>query len=239
MSTPFSPKSWQNSPTTTTPLSAAALTDLETRLSNFSRLNYTLVSGTHTAVDGELVACVSGPFTVTLPTPNVLNACVAVLNLGSNIITVTTPNGLIEGAGLSASTSLSLGVNTSAYVLLYATAEPNWVVIGGQQDTGWIAVSGGIGFTASWANSGGALQTAAYRLIGTNVYLRGTITGGTGGGVAFTLPTGFRPPATVGFTGPDTTGTSNNVAITSGGALSVSLGAAHNVALDNMSFPLL
>lgn len=33
---PFTPKSWQDSPATTTPLSAAALIDMETRLSNYS-----------------------------------------------------------------------------------------------------------------------------------------------------------------------------------------------------------
>lgn len=33
---PFSPKAWQNSPSTTTPINAAALIDMETRLSAYS-----------------------------------------------------------------------------------------------------------------------------------------------------------------------------------------------------------
>lgn len=64
-------------------------------------------------------------------------------------------------------------------------------------DSGWIAVSGGVGFTNSWANAGGGEQDAEYRKIGNQVFIRGRITTGSTDTAAFTLPTGYRPPATV------------------------------------------
>jgi hypothetical protein len=56
-------------------------------------------------------------------------------------------------------------------------------------DTGWIAVS-------SFANSFSAVAAVAYRKINNVVYLRGSLTGGTAGTGAFTLPSGYRPAAT-------------------------------------------
>lgn len=52
----------------------------------------------------------------------------------------------------------------------------------------------------SWANFGGGFQEAQYRKVGDIVHLRGLIGGGTAAPVTiFTLPVGFRPPATVLF----------------------------------------
>jgi hypothetical protein len=56
-------------------------------------------------------------------------------------------------------------------------------------DSGWINVSGGVGFQNSWAVSG--VYTVSYRLIGQTVFLRGRITGGSAN-IAFTLPAGYR-----------------------------------------------
>lgn len=56
-------------------------------------------------------------------------------------------------------------------------------------DSGWINVSGGVGFQNSWAVSGAF--TVSYRLIGQTVFLRGRITGGSAN-IAFTLPAGYR-----------------------------------------------
>ena len=60
-------------------------------------------------------------------------------------------------------------------------------------DSGWINVSGGVGFTNSWVVSG--VYTVSYRLIGQTVFLKGRISGGTAN-VAFTLPAGYRPAQT-------------------------------------------
>lgn len=55
----------------------------------------------------------------------------------------------------------------------------------------------------SWANFGGAFQVAQYRKVGDMVQLRGLIRLGTVTNTAFTLPTGFRPPADLLFISQD------------------------------------
>ena len=68
-------------------------------------------------------------------------------------------------------------------------------------DTGWIAISG---YTNSWVSNGGpgtGGTVAAYRRIGNVVRLAGTVKSGTTGNAVFTLPSGYRPPATVYGTG--------------------------------------
>jgi hypothetical protein len=59
----------------------------------------------------------------------------------------------------------------------------------------------GVTFSNGWSNFGTGYQLAQYRKVGDMVYVRGTITGGAAGTIAFTLPTGFRPPASMGFPG--------------------------------------
>jgi hypothetical protein len=73
----------------------------------------------------------------------------------------------------------------------------NWNVIAGAQDSGWIAVLGGVGFQNSWVNYGSGYSSAAYRLTGNVVRITGTVKSGAAGSVIFTLPSGFRP--TVGY----------------------------------------
>lgn len=48
---------------------------------------------------------------------------------------------------------------------------------------------------SSWVNYGAPYQAASYRRVGDRVELRGVIKSGTLGAAAFTLPTGYRPPA--------------------------------------------
>lgn len=50
-------------------------------------------------------------------------------------------------------------------------------------------------FQNSWVNNGGVDQVCQYRKIGDIVYLRGSMGSGALSSIAFTLPTGFRPPA--------------------------------------------
>jgi hypothetical protein len=63
--------------------------------------------------------------------------------------------------------------------------------------TSWTAVT----FENSWANIGGPEQTCQYRKVGDRVELRGVMSRNpvSYGAAAFTLPVGFRPPATVRF----------------------------------------
>lgn len=80
----FTPKVWQNSPNTSTPISAAALVDIETRLSD-----YTDVKGTGEFIQvfsqpGTLVAGTSGTAKFRVPTN------MAVLNIVATVGTVPT-----------------------------------------------------------------------------------------------------------------------------------------------------
>jgi hypothetical protein len=49
--------------------------------------------------------------------------------------------------------------------------------------------------TNSWAAFGGGYQAPQYRRVGDTVEIRGAVAGGTIGLAAFTLPSGYRPPA--------------------------------------------
>lgn len=56
-------------------------------------------------------------------------------------------------------------------------------------DSGWIAVT----FTNGWVNYGGGWAVAAYRKIGSQVYLKGLVKNGTVNAAIFQLPAGYRP----------------------------------------------
>lgn len=90
---------------------------------------------------------------------------------------------------------------------------------------GWIAVSGGVGFENSWVNYGAGEQDAQYRKVGDIVELRGVVKSGTVGvNAIFTLPSGYRPPASVAFAvaSNDAFG---RLLITSGGAVQLRVGS--------------
>lgn len=57
----------------------------------------------------------------------------------------------------------------------------------------WIAVA----FVGGWGNLGAPAQVVQFRKVGDEVQIRGVMTGGAIGAVAFVLPIGFRPPATM------------------------------------------
>jgi hypothetical protein len=98
-------------------------------------------------------------------------------------------------------------------------------------DSGWIALTLGNG----WVNYGGTYATAAYRKIGTRVYLRGTIKSGTINSVAFTLPAGFTPTASLNIATA-----SNNLfgllILQPGGTANPGVGSNAWFTLDNISF---
>ena len=119
---------------------------------------------------------------------------------------------------------------TQGYIVFQVDAQGNVVSSGtvtsdNINDSGWINITGfSNGFTAS-------SPTPAYRLINNVVYLRGSITGGTASGVAFTLPSGFRPGILTRLSTPFT-----YVDITSAGA--VTPYASTVTSLDNVIFPI-
>lgn len=69
------------------------------------------------------------------------------------------------------------------------------LVLGSSGTTAWTAVT----FQNSWANFGAGYASCAYRKVGDMVQLRGLATGGLRDTTIFTLPTGYRPPATLLF----------------------------------------
>ena len=96
----------------------------------------------------------------------------------------------------------------------------------------WIAVS----FENSWANYGGGYQEAAYyRGQDMVVHLRGVINSGTTGATAFTLPAGYRPPASCIFA-VASNGAFGVVDITAAGAVSMTSVNNTYVSLDSISF---
>jgi len=60
---------------------------------------------------------------------------------------------------------------------------------GGGGDTGWVSVT----LSSPWTNNGGGYATAAYRVIGDIVHIKGLITGGSASSTAFTLPSPIVP----------------------------------------------
>ena len=80
------------------------------------------------------------------------------------------------------------------------------------EDSGWTGVT----FSNSWVNHGSPNQTAQYSKAGDEVRVRGVIKSGTLNTVAFVLPSGFRPPATLRFASPEgivTVDSSGNVSV--------------------------
>lgn len=66
-------------------------------------------------------------------------------------------------------------------------------------DSGWIALT----LSGSWANYGSPFPTAAYRKVGSVVYLKGLVRNGTPGTTIGTLPVGYRPSEQHLFLGAD------------------------------------
>lgn len=110
-------------------------------------------------------------------------------------------------------------VNISAGTTIYETDSKSVYVYNGATwdlmsaaSTGWTAAS----LLNSWQNFGAPWAGAAYRKVGDIVYLRGLIRLGTMNTAAFTLPSGFRPPADLYFSSVDA-GVVGEVIVTSAG----------------------
>lgn len=88
----------------------------------------------------------------------------------------------------------------------------------------------------SWANAGSPYETAGYYKdpFG-QVHLKGAIGVGASGTTAFTLPSGYRPIATLRIASADTGG-NHYTEITASGEVQPQRGAAGNAYLDGVSF---
>jgi hypothetical protein len=102
----------------------------------------------------------------------------------------------------------------------------------------WIEVLGGVGFQNSWTNYGGAYATAAYaKDIAGVIHFKGTIKSGTVGQAAFTLPTGYRPGASIDIV-VNSNGAFGVVEITSAGIVNPVAGNNAYFFLDGISFKI-
>jgi hypothetical protein len=188
-----------------------------------------------TATAGQLVLCQGGSgITVTLPAATTAGQLVGVVNYNNGANTVAGGGSLIYGEGAAGVSSIALGGSLS-YAIFQSFAS-TWVIVSGQQDSGWQAASIASGFS-----SGG--YGAAARMVGDRVWLRGTVTnnsGSTSSGVTVaTIPSGLRPTTTIvpgyflnsSLTSP-TINTSGTITCFGG------LGTGNTLYLDGMNYTL-
>lgn len=109
----------------------------------------------------------------------------------------------------------------------------NWIQISNNPEA---VIAPSLG--ASWADVGTPDLVSGYYKHAGRVWLEGRITGGTSGSSPFTLPTGYRPSATVRIPIVSSTGGSPaEVVITSAGVVTINYsGSTPNISLDGVSF---
>ena len=159
------------------------------------------VTASTSCITGNLyvVSISTAAVVMTLPTP-ANGACIGVSTraITTGSVTVTASSGVTFGPGMTSAGVTSFPLSTQGAEVLLLADGTNWNVIAGAQDSGWIAVLGGVGFQNSWVNFSNGYSSAAYRLTGNVVRITGNVKSGASGSVIFTLPSGFRP--TVGYT---------------------------------------
>lgn len=102
-----------------------------------------------------------------------------------------------------------------------------------------IGAAGQPAFTNAWANFGGGRATAGFYIDkGSVVHLKGSITGGTSGTSAFTLPVGYRPASDLLFPVGSGSNLLINVLLSSTGTVEVFCNGAcsGSVGFDAVSF---
>ena len=120
-------------------------------------LGYVAVPSTYTLKPGDLAVATAAGLTLTLPTPAKSAVC-AVFNYagtGASPTTVTTPSGGIYGVGANNVGSIPLGAEGAFAV--FESDGTNWLIVAGQQDTGWITPT----LLNSWTSTG-----FGYRILG-------------------------------------------------------------------------
>ena len=113
--------------------------------------------------------------------------------------------------------------------------DESWVddVVDTVVPTAWVAPA----LLNGWVNAGGALQVAQYRKIGDRVFVRGQVKNGGNNTPAFTLPAGFRPPATHYFPALVAGGVAGGfVTLTVDGNLTITTPTTAQVGFDVVSF---
>ena len=168
--------------------------------------------------------------TITLPGHSA-GQVVGVINVSG---TTTVAGTSIQGVGLSAAASFTLGTPGAAAILV--DDGTNWNIVAGQQDTGWVAL------TLTTMTTVAGYYVPAVRVIGNMAYTRGlaqatgTITGGT---TCMTFPSVAWPAsktelpfAAIGA------GAGATLQTTGALAMAGNLSNGNNVMLDGLSYSL-
>ena len=223
-------------------LTAAEMTTLTQMMPYPSAISASITS-TPYAVPGTLylVTTSTNAITIDLPTP-VSGATIGItkVDAAAGTITISTAatSGYILGPGVPASATSIQCSAYGAYVELQADGT-NWHIIGGAQDSGWIALTSL--FVNSWVSVAGPATggtVAGYRITANVVRLGGRVGSGASNTVAFTLPAGYRPLYTVEFPGLTTVSTisAGLVLVTTAGACTVNNGAGTVPQLDGITW---
>lgn len=133
---------------------------------------------------GEIIEAAAGNLTVTLPSPSVSGQIVGVVGGGGGTTPVTVSGTNIYGTGMwSGSSSFKLGT-VGSFAILQSDGS-NWIIVAGEQDTGWVNVTP----AANFSLGSGAYRTAAVRLQGDRVDMRGALSLSADTGGAVTMAT--------------------------------------------------
>ena len=163
----------------------------------FTFLSAAVASTSLTGAAGQCYYA-SPSVTVTLPAASAgiaIGIVAAASTTGATAVTVACPGIAVingEGCGASGAASITLGTPASHVVMLCDGA--NWLIIGGQRDSGWLTITPGSNVSSS------GYYTAAARQQGDRVTFRGTLltTNSIGSGVTLaTVPTSLRPGGTM------------------------------------------
>jgi hypothetical protein len=209
--------------TITYPDSTSNLTPLESHFQAIATTADTALSNLKTNIRGADSSSTLASLATSISTTNTRLA----LNLQTS---AGTPTGAPVNSGVEGSMHWD-----SLNNILYIYNEGAWKTIYGS--TSWTNIT----VNSTFAASGSAPQ---YRIIGDIVYLRGAFasTGMTAGNAAACgqLPTGAYPAQTIVYPGSTSQGSAsvNKIAITSGGALSITPEIASGSHYINFSYPL-
>jgi hypothetical protein len=194
--------------------------DLTNLAPGVGRLIWKTINAGYSAVNGDLINATVGGYTISLPTPTASR--VVGIWAGTNIaspITVAGNGSNVFGLGLATAGAASFTLGAVGSFAMLQADGTNWIIIAGQQDTGWLALT-----LTTNVGTRAASATPAARLIGDRVFLRGAPQNNTGVTInqttIFTAPAGLRPSTTVGFTtvGPPTATMTGGLMQTSGQA---------------------
>lgn len=149
-----------------------------------------------------------------------------------------TPEGTIPAAVGSTYRRSNGGTGTTLYVKESApTPTTGWIAVGGSEATHLVGAVGEPAFANSWANLGGAYQTAGfYKDVTGRVHLRGVVTGGTVNTAMFVVPAGYRPALNLIMAVRDGAGALQRFNVQTNGNVSMEAGNNAFVGIDGISW---